>query len=242
MRTAWLYQGPIGNWIYDIFKWLSIPAVGLLVGYVKERGGAIVDPLVYGLVGAAAMATLIAQIQNLVGTRSREAPVNAENIEPYIRTWLDHFHLSSAKVNETKCHFLYAIHTKAGVKFAVGRLREFDNYITIFWNWAIPAAEQEKLRALTPAQMKVLRSDLQTAIASANFAFSMNNPLSKLTIERRVPITDTLNEDEFIRGVNAIEVGAYMVLSKVAVVIDQDAIGGSRSPVGNTVSNPPGQA
>lgn len=148
-------------------------------------------------------------------------PVTPENIEPRIGEWLDSFSLGRRKLANETAHFELEVKSPTGVPIAVLRTKGHPHYITLVCKIELGEEHKvlfDKLSLLEKTQfVRRLRLDA----AKARIAYSFDLSGGKITIEKRLPITNTFSEAYLIDGLSEVNFSALVVMETAASLLEE---------------------
>lgn len=208
----WLWESVVGN----IVSFLIIIGAGAAIAYLKRKASDWFGPILYGLVASAVTAVGLFAFAAFTALPRKQVLVTPENLETNVRMWLDDFGDSVKTKPDQSFHFLLSVTLANGNPVQIGRPKANEKYILVAGTVTL-AEEHRKMLAQHPApERDQITRELAIEFARANLDFSLNDPLTKVEIDSRVPITPGLTEDEFMRHVTDVDRG--MILANATIV------------------------
>ena len=104
----------------------------------------------------------------------------------------------------------------------VTRPKDFPHYIVLQASLELGAEHQALLAKLTEDQVVELVEELRVEMSRSKIGYSIDLPLKKVTLVRRIPITDDLTEDAFIQRID--EVQSDLMLARDTIVLGLDQL------------------
>jgi len=206
MDFSWFWQGMLTN----LFFYLLVAGVGILIGILKRKAPGWASPFMYGLVASTLAALLIVAINvQHKFVMEQKSVATTENVQEKVRQWLSTFGYGFKVVNDADYDFLLAVNTNNNRHVAVGRVKQYSQYITMQINLTIPTNIQQLLSKLSLDKQKQIRRDLRIEMYRLQpehaelLAISEKTEqilLSGLSFEKRLPITNSLTESVFIKA------------------------------------------
>ena len=128
----------------------------------------------------------------------------ADTAERQTRAWLDKFRFSTTPLpSDPNTYFGFSVTSPNGVAFAVTRPKDFDQYIVIQGTVSLT---DPRLKTLTAFQAEQLMRQLRIEIARLKVSSSdIGLPLTKVTVETTVPISNQLTQAVFMKSIDDIE-------------------------------------
>ena len=211
------------SWVSWLADWLQIITVMLAV--IVASGGALLARglpgwVIFLVVIAAVVATLwsVVALVNLFpvlkGTR-----VTTENVEAHVRSWSDTFGFGVQRVDNPEAYFALALTLGLGGRHAfVARLKKtWERYIIVESSMVMTDEHKNVFKSLSPEQTEIFVEELLLQLAAAGQIGVIDANLGNITLQRRIPITPSLTEDEFIKAVDHVSIG--WMIARNAVVL-----------------------
>jgi hypothetical protein len=207
---GWLWQGIIANWMF----WAIMGIAGLAGGFLKSKGGKWL-PILYNGLLSAGLVGLIIFTGNLQIKLSMEekAKTTINNIESKARTWLDKFQIATQSLPGDDVHFRYIATTPNNVKINVCRLKKHDNALIFYVNLITDKNEIDKF---SQTEQHKIKEQIGIEASKLRLGFNVEN-LSKVTIEKAIPITPNLTETEFMAEIQSMTAGLLIVKSIIEI-------------------------
>jgi hypothetical protein len=214
---SWLFQhlAAIAVW-----EWIVVPVVGIVIALVRKYRPAWASPIFYGLGAAVFTLILFVGAQELAAleaiTKQTAPLITTENVEQNIRTWSDNFGLSVRKINAPYDYFRLEITVSPDTPESPARritvYRPRGNYEhTLMFEEGLDMSElKPKLDKLSDDQKVEVADETSQQLALTKLQFALNVAKLTIQVQKRVPITSALTEEEFLNYLGEIG-GAMMV-------------------------------
>jgi hypothetical protein len=141
---------------------------------------------------------------------------NEENIESYIRTWLDNHRMTITKDPSPATYFRYRIQLSPdNEQLTIFRMRdENPEYIQVYTDLGLKGEEGEQiLSRFSQNEINQILFEIKLELARAKVGYSgLVIPPTDFKIFRRVLIHSTLKESEFISAISEVEAAIHLVL------------------------------
>jgi hypothetical protein len=206
MDFSWFWQGMLTN----LFFYLLVAGVGILIGILKRKAPGWASPFMYGLVASTLVALLIVAINvQHKFVIEQKSIATTENIQVKIRQWLSTFGYGFKVVNDANYDFLLWVNVNNNRHVAVGKAKQYPQYIIMQINLNIPDDIQKLLSKLSLDKQKQIRRDLRIEMYRLQperaelLGISEKTEqilLNGLSFEKRLPITHSLTESVFIKA------------------------------------------
>ena len=170
------------------------------VTYLSHIASVWTWPLIHGgLAGLLFLCILLAAkaIRNLPPSGDR---ITTDNIEQKVRHWLDRSNLTVQRAPQAETHFRFLISTDGGKKVVLGRLKnDWSDYLNFRADLGPTEDEIKTLASLSEDQKTDALLALKLELARAQVGYSGLVSLdSGFAIFKRLPISHSMSEDEFI--------------------------------------------
>lgn len=160
----------------------------------------------YGLAGSVLILGCIAEVSLMHYTSLRTPIVEQGNVESLVRKWIDNFHLSSTKLDDSASSFALLVGLRNGTPIVVRCTKDFSHYITIQGTLTVSPDDSVALAKLPSIKRDEIRQQMILEGSRQRIVFSLlGNPLTSITVERRIPITPSLSENAFINGLDEVD-------------------------------------
>lgn len=209
------------KWIVEkVGEWAFFGILGLgwavVLAWLKLDHSALAAPLLYGSAGACmtwVAGGLYIAISRIPRLRTR---VTIDNIEQNIRAWLDQsgFSVKSDSVPET--FFRLSAQSPGGCALSIGRPRAgLIEHVVIHAPIANEKTVLKELQDAAKYEQARLLELVKVELARAKVGYSgLSFPVvQQFTVGKSVPITDSLNEEAFIRAVWDVEAAVNAVMA-----------------------------
>ena len=215
----WLWQGFISNGLW----WLAVLLVGIAVAYIRKKYAGWAPPILYGLGAFLLTAGIMLSIAAWSALPTRQPQITPDNVETNIRAWLDAFSLATKRLPDQPQNvvFLFEVRPKPDMPILVARTRPLDRYLVIQANIDISPLHKALIEKLTEVERAKLFLELSVELARAKIGYEISFPLSKITVMRRVPITNNLTEDVFIDRIGEVETAVNLARQSFVLVLDR---------------------
>jgi hypothetical protein len=147
-------------------------------------------------------------VQSLQRGNELNKPLRSENIEMTIKQWLFTFGYGFKAYSDIDYEFLLWVNVDNNKHVAVGRAKQYPQYITMWINLTIPDDIQQLLSKLTLSRQREIRRDLRIEMYKlqpehaelVGTSEKTGKILNGLSFEKRLPITNAMTEDVFIKA------------------------------------------
>jgi hypothetical protein len=191
-------------------------AIGALVAYFEHRGSAWVKPILFGMVGWLLTFSAFAMVRWTRSLPAKVELVSHENVERFVRLWLDNYGQTVQKTPNAEDHFRYLVTTTGGKKITIKHRHDFPEYLT-FTALMTFTEEQKKLaQGLSQDDQNRAIIDLRLEFIHALVGLDVNvSFLEGITAFIEIPITRTLSQSEFIKTLWRIEavINAFLAVN-----------------------------
>ena len=207
---AWLWQGIITNWMF----WAIMGIAGLVGGFLKSRGGKW-WPIVYNGLLSAGLVGLIIFTGNLQIKLSMEekAKTTISNIDNKTRSWLDKFQIVTQNQPGDDVYFRYIATMRNNLKVNICRLKKHDSALIFY---ASLVTDQKEIDKFSQTEQYRIKQQIGIEMSKLRLGFNIEN-LSKVGIEKAVPITPNLTETEFMAEIQSMTAGLLIVQSIIEI-------------------------
>lgn len=209
--------------------------VGLLMTASVSVWGRIKDrwswPMmtVYGLVVFACTLFIFdrlfgrSHVNQTLPEQKTEEKVTEQNIQSKTREWLDAFHLNVTRLPDNPdFYFSFQATGVNKIPMTIVRSKEHEHYLTLLGKIEISPphralfdklSDEEKIRVIQKLRIEVARSEI-------NCAFDPPGTFNFVAIEKRIPITGSLTEAQFMQGAEEMNYGIILVRDTVGLILD----------------------
>jgi hypothetical protein len=185
---------------------------GGVVTYLARIKSAWTGPILHGLSAVALTVFIILAIDAIRRLPPKHLIPNFKNIETCVRTWLDRFRVTVKNDPVPTAYFRLLATVDSGTKMHIGRPREMGEYVVIRANLAPGQNDLELLEALPKEECNTMMLNLLLELARRNVGYSgLVLPAQDFHIFKRVPITASLTEHEFVNALQEVESAAHAV-------------------------------
>ena len=195
------FEGLVGDWLWRILG----SGVAVMIGYLRLKQSRWISPIMYGL-GGLALITLI-QLGVTAQARLNEPTVTADSIQDTIRDWSLSFGYGVRQIESTDTHFVFDITTVNGIPFQAFRQHNqpFDELLTIQATIEFSDEESMILSRQPVNVINALIRELRIEMTRKDISYSnITNPLRRFTLTRSIPITNTLNQFQYLEAVQSV--------------------------------------
>lgn len=150
--------------------------------------------------------------------------LTVENVESHVKQWLETFNYGIRKLplDPNNVHFGYIATNQQNRKIIISRRREFEHYLIVQANVLIGDEHRKRMEGLSPQESEAFQRRLILDLTRLRLGFSTNlgGPLTTITLEKRIPITDYLTEALFIQTLDDLDTAELFVLLDVPIQLD----------------------
>jgi hypothetical protein len=197
-----LLFGETSSWIIST---VLSAAAGALMTWAARHRERWARPALYGVLTFAALQLGIASVR--VGNALVKAPaITVSNADDVVADWSREFGFKlqerPKEKDEDESVFKYEIEDHVGRKLTINQWADKKRYLNFSVN-VVPSTESaETLKCLTPEQATIVLSHLRTELAKMNTEYDGAEwPLAKVRVQRSIPISDEMTENEFFDAV-----------------------------------------
>jgi hypothetical protein len=216
MGLDWLWQGVVGNLVAAVL----ILAGGTMLAYLRAKNPRWFGVILYGLVGSSLVAVIWIAFIGIIILSKQPTQTTLENVEPYIRAWMDRFSLTVQKEVDQSSHFSYRVIIPQNINVSLKRTKAHDRYITIETGVNISPEDQpiqSIIAKLSEEQSRHVRNELILEMARLNVQWNVSTlPLKDILLLKLVPITSNLTEDVFFT--HLIEMGNAVFVARASII------------------------
>jgi hypothetical protein len=202
-------------WFFGNLLWDFVLAsmVAALLIWLKKKKEAWATPVLYGLVGFAAVFVLAFTLvgRSLISNRGPET--TPENIESNIKDWADNLSLGIQREKNDNSYFTFVLSVPPGNRSVyVQRYKETKKYLTFHSEVVIGPDVQEIINKLSPSQRDQIRHEVEVALLTKGISFVLMSGRAALVgVAKPVPITSGLNEDVFASSIDELDKSTLLV-------------------------------
>jgi hypothetical protein len=169
-------------------------------------------PILYGLVGAAAVLLCGISIAILKRIPRPRVIPTGKNIEACVRSWLDNQRIAVKSDPSPDNYFRLRITLDSGKFLTAVRTKDQPDYIEIITNMSVHGDQLTELHQFSDDEIEQFSWDTQVELARAQVGYSgLQTPFENFIIHRRVPIQHNLTEFAFISVVGSVEAAMNLV-------------------------------
>jgi len=203
-------RGNFKFWILGILGWIVVNIAIALI-----HGLALWQQIVLGALFTFMLAWgLIATVQ-ANRPKSGAVIVTPENVESYVRQWLDNFNVSLQKLPKSeKLHFDYKVAFVDRAHLHIGHPKERSHYLRILAHFALPKRYKDLFDKLSEPEKKRFVLGTRTEIYRARINCSCKTFFDKIVITKLLPIA-TLTEGDVIEQLNAVHASQSLVIDTI---------------------------
>jgi hypothetical protein len=214
---------------------------GAIVAWLVKIQSAWATPLLWGLAAALMMALIVVIVRANLRLPPKRLIPNTKNIADCLRTWLDNFNYGIKNSPDPAAHFCFLVTTESERKMLVARLKEDTNSEYVFIKAIIGPSPEEiaSLNKLTDAQRARLLLVLKLELSRRQIGYrGLVFPPNDFFIFKRIPISTSLTEDEFIKALDEVEAALHGVFNLGALVLLENAPPAAKSEELHPLSMP----
>ncbi len=152
---------------------------------------------------------------------TRSSDVTTQNVESYVRGWLDNFGVTTQKLpsQPDKFHFGYLVTYSDGIPILISRVTTRDQYLTVQGTVELSKDHKVLFDKLSEAGKKRFVLELRVEISRAKIHTKWESPLENITVARILPIT-TLTEGELIEQLDGVHAGVQLVIDTINLELE----------------------
>jgi hypothetical protein len=220
-----VYMGAL-RWLADntasaIVGMIVVALVGGIAAILLRRYSSWGTPALYGSAVFALLSVGGLGVLGMVSelSRMRQPHLTPENVEQRIRGWLDNFGLSTKPLGKSDAPdsiFALQVTTDANLPIIVARQKELPRYVLLEVSIELSPEHRTMLSRLTGSQVNQLVRDVRAEMAKCTIPCRIVKPLEKVSVQRRLAITDDLTEDRFMERMDEMSF-AFVVANDVIV-------------------------
>ncbi|HXX20776.1 MAG TPA: DUF2299 family protein [Candidatus Acidoferrum sp.] len=215
-----IWQGLLSN----LLSAFIIAGGGIALAYLEATHSRWAAPLLFGLGGSAIVSLLIFSLTGRPPFSRKQPQTTVDNVEANIRAWLDYFGLGVQKRTEPDAHFAFIITCRSGMGLYVARFKARDRYIVFGSNIEISAEHRQILTQLSKEKSGRIAEELALELARTGVGYSLeiqpDGTMTKISLQRAIPITPSLTEDTFIAHTDQMESNAQVAREVVRLAVD----------------------
>lgn len=212
----------VWNVLSNVVAGLLILGGGAMIGWLKFRGREIASPLLYGVVGAAALALAWT---NFVGSpvfSKYHQKTNEDNIESQMKSWTDEFGIGLTKQVPIPdgVYFAYVLLPTSGHPMTIIRSKT-NKYLQFQAQVAMAPDITARLTKLKPQQAQKFMNELLLTMNANRIGFqTIGAPIQMILIIKPTPLNSSLTEESFLDTVNLIDSQVGVVQNEVPIAIE----------------------
>jgi hypothetical protein len=211
-----LSEGVASNIAYA----LLVAAGGTVLALLKHFVPNLFTLVLWGLVGAALVAVILAAWAVLTRIPKRLPETTPENVESNIRAWLDTFQITTQRITEVNGIFALLVTLASGMKIVIMRPRLYDKYIQMESATRMSDHDKKRFEALPPEEQNIFGAAFSVELARTGMGFTMDLLSNNIVLSRRIPITPNLNEGSFMEALEALDqakIGTHRMLTLMLI-------------------------
>jgi hypothetical protein len=160
----------------------------------------------------------------VVATARRGRPrylITPENIEMNVRNWLDATEVNVRRLPaDANIHFGFEVTTVSGTPLGILRARGDDRYLTFVTRIALSPEHKQVYDGMTEIEKVRMRRSFRLEAAKAKIEFMATPDLTPITIQSRLPITETLTEADFLVAINEVNFSSILVRETLGLALE----------------------
>lgn len=218
----WLWQGLLTNGIYAIL----ILGGGLMFGYLKKQGSALLPTFSYAFGGAACVAVVIFCFRGIANMPHTPIQTTGDNVESEIVDWTNSLGIAKTPVYIPDTFFAYKMTLSDGVPVLIVRSRKSDpGYVSFTAALTVGSSMGDLIAKLTDQQATTVLQELTLELARSKLEYSILSPngprhLQAVSLDKPVGIP-SLNEAEFLQTVDEIDSAVGLSRASLALSIQR---------------------
>jgi hypothetical protein len=225
MDWNWLWQGIVSNWVAA----LAIVGGGLLITYLKTKGSKWANGLLYGVGGATCIAVLLFALKGRAVFSKEKPEVTGENIEANMKVWADEYGLGVTRAPSPPpdSFFAYGVTLANSNQLLIFRSKAKPKQLQLQVIMSFSQEHQTTFAKLSKEQSANFMQEIVLELARAKIGYTIStaipivqgtqvspfSPQMQITIMKTLPLSGTLDEDMFVRGVDEMDSAISMVRS-----------------------------
>ncbi len=155
-------------------------------------------------------------------SESRALVITSENVEFYVKQWLDNFNLRRQKREKSeKLHFDYSVHFPDGSHAHILHPTERNQYLGIMAHFTLPKRYKELFDTLSEPEKKRFLIGMRAEIHRAGIKPYYKDLFEKVTIEKLLPIS-ALTEADVIEQLKTVHVSQMLVIDTISLSLGFD--------------------
>jgi hypothetical protein len=152
--------------------------------------------------------------------RLKHPRVTTKNVESKVREWVDSFGWSTKKVSDPSWYFGFEIRLKNDIPLALVRLKEYGQYLTLAAKVETGPIHKPLFEKLSKADQEEFSRELRLELARAKIGSGVKLP-NEVTIEKLIPITDSLTEASLIDAIQEVQFAVVLVSVTITLGIER---------------------
>ncbi len=231
MASNWLvkqWQDVSGNVKFGV---LLLLGTGIMSGATALTHGLATWQQV-GLVGLFAVMFGWALIATFVARRQKQGGfiVTQENLESYVRQWLDNFHVTAKKLPKNdQVNFAYQVDYEDRTHVAIFHAKERYQYLAFEGKLAVSKEHKDAFDKLSEPKKRRFLLGLRVEMARAGIRAEMPHPFETVRIVRLFPMT-ALTESEFIEQLDGVHRAELLIIDTINLGLEHDVSPEAKSP------------
>lgn len=197
---------------------------GALIAILQATHSHWTGPVLYGCAGSASLAILIFALTGRPILSKKQPQTTVDNVETNVRAWLDYFGLGVQKRTEAEALFAFLVTCRSGMGLYVARMKARDRYIAFGSNIEVSAEHREVLAKLPKEKSGRIAEELALELAKTGVGYNLeiqsDGTMTRISLQRNIPITPNLTEDTFIGHLDQLESNAHVAREAVRLAID----------------------
>jgi len=150
--------------------------------------------------------------------KRQRASITPENVELKVRQWGDAFGLGTTKISDPAFYFGFQVRLPNNLPLTIFRTKDHPHYLTLFARVTLDPEHKASYEKLSELQRGELIHKLQLELARAKVSCAIDFS-SSTTIEKMVPITQTLTEAELMNAIQEVQFGMVLFSAAVALAL-----------------------
>jgi hypothetical protein len=148
--------------------------------------------------------------------------ITPENVESYVRQWLDNFNVAVQKLPKSeKFHFNYKVDYKDRTHLHILHPKERSHYLTILAHFTMPKGYKDLFDRLPEPEKKRFLIGIRTEVSRARIRCGWKSFFEKINIEKLLPIT-TLTEGDLIEQLDGVHASQLLVMDTIILRLEQE--------------------
>lgn len=212
-------SGVVGNAVYA----LLILGGGVLLAYLKVYYPDWFTIVLWALVGCALMTIPVIAFVLIARLPKRPEEITEQNVEGYIRQWLDAFSIAVKKNDSPEAYFGLVATYNNGLSVNIHRLKNLGRYVLLRSAILIVPEHKEVFDNLPEEEKEVFSVRFNVELSkTAVGGYIMDLKEGRVILERRIPITTELTEGSFMDAIDQLQSAHFHTIATWVLMITDE--------------------